>query len=89
MNMAENDRDAMPNSGTFSIVTESVEIDHQSLDDHNYGMTGRYALITVTDTGTGMDAATSVRLRTVLLHQGSWEAMSGNLRERISFGCHL
>jgi PAS domain S-box-containing protein len=62
MNLATNARDAMPNGGTFSIITESVEIDQQFLDAHNYGVTGRYARIRVTDTGKGMDAATSARI---------------------------
>ena len=62
MNLATNARDAMPNGGTFSIATESVEIDHNFLDAHNYGVTGRYAQISVTDTGTGMDAATTARI---------------------------
>ena len=62
MNLATNARDAMPAGGTFSIATESVELDQKFLDAHNYGATGRYALITVTDTGTGMGAATTAKI---------------------------
>jgi len=62
MNLATNARDAMPAGGNFSITTEAVEIDHMFLDAHKFGATGRYALITVTDTGTGMDAATTAKI---------------------------
>ena len=62
MNLATNARDAMPAGGTFSIITDSVEIDHNFLDTYNYGVTGRYARITVTDTGSGMDAATTAKI---------------------------
>jgi len=62
MNLATNARDAMPAGGCFSIITEAVEIDHIFINAHKFGATGRYALIKVTDTGTGMDAATTARI---------------------------
>lgn len=56
MNLAVNARDAMPEGGSLSIETAGVET-----DEKNPGLSpglppGRYALISVTDTGCGMDA---------------------------------
>ena len=52
LNLCLNARDAMPDGGTLSIETETVDIDGQQLE---LGLAaGRYAVISVTDTGTGM-----------------------------------
>ena len=58
MNLATNARDAMPGGGELSITTQSVQLDKEFYQEHGYGLPGRYALITVTDTGAGMDAET-------------------------------
>ncbi len=62
MNLATNARDAMPQGGTLSLVAESVEIDREYVKAHGYGEPGMYALIAVTDTGSGMDADTAGRI---------------------------
>jgi len=57
MNLAINARDAMPKGGRLSIGTSNVDIADIHPLDHDAAMPpGRYALITVSDTGTGMDA---------------------------------
>jgi len=58
MNLATNARDSMPDGGTFTIATDVIELDDKFTKVHGYGQPGEYALITVTDTGIGMDSAT-------------------------------
>jgi CheY-like chemotaxis protein len=55
MNLATNARDAMPEKGCLTISTESVVLDHEFIKKHGYGKLGTYALLSVMDTGTGMD----------------------------------
>ncbi|MFA5073153.1 MAG: PAS domain S-box protein [Nitrospirota bacterium] len=55
MNLATNARDAMPNGGTISIETDVVELDNSFIRAYGYGKIGHYAVIMVTDTGTGID----------------------------------
>ncbi len=55
MNLATNARDAMPNGGMLTIEVSDTEIDDNFIKTHGFGKTGRYALISVTDTGIGMD----------------------------------
>ena len=62
MNLATNARDAMPKGGTLTIATGALAMDGDFIRTHGYGETGEYALITVTDTGTGMDEETCKKL---------------------------
>lgn len=55
INLATNARDAMPKGGSFTISTELSEIAPEYIKAHGYGKPGRYALITATDTGIGMN----------------------------------
>lgn len=55
MNLATNARDAMPKGGVLTIETKPFKIDWEFIKAHGFGEPGMYALITVTDTGIGMD----------------------------------
>jgi len=58
MNLATNARDAMPGGGTMTITTEEVTIDALFVQTHQFAKTGQYAVISVKDTGIGMDKTT-------------------------------
>ena len=57
MNLAANSRDAMPQGGRCTIATSNVQLDEEYVD-HKRAIIpiGRYALLTVTDTGGGIPA---------------------------------
>jgi signal transduction histidine kinase len=63
LNLAINGRDAMPHGGTLTIATREGEISRES---SRLGVAdvspGRYVVLSVSDTGTGMDAATRSRI---------------------------
>jgi PAS domain S-box-containing protein len=56
INLVTNARDAIPESGRLTISTGLAEVDDAYVAAYGYGKPGRYALITVADTGQGMDA---------------------------------
>jgi two-component system cell cycle sensor histidine kinase/response regulator CckA len=58
MNLCLNARDAMPSGGRLLIETEMVELDDSYCRFYPYVAPGRYAVLSVSDTGTGMDAET-------------------------------
>ncbi len=62
MNLAVNARDAMPGGGRLSIGTSNVEIDQAFAQAHFNALPGPYAMLSVTDTGIGMDDATQARI---------------------------
>ena len=62
MNLCLNARDAMPDGGRLEIGTGEVEFDEDYCRHHAYMRPGRYVLLSVSDTGTGMDAATAERV---------------------------
>ena len=57
-NLATNARDAMPKGGTLSIRTEIVAVDPAFAEIHGLGKPGKYVLLSVSDTGAGMDRST-------------------------------
>lgn len=62
MNLCINARDAMPEGGKLNIETRLVEMGSEYTTSHGYGEPGIYALISVTDTGTGMDEEIKARI---------------------------
>jgi PAS domain S-box-containing protein len=58
INLATNARDAMPEGGILSIETGQVSLDYEHVKQFEYGTPGVYALISVADTGSGMDSET-------------------------------
>ncbi|MFP4668777.1 MAG: ATP-binding protein [Desulfobacterales bacterium] len=61
VNLCVNARDAMPEGGTITIETENILINGQYCRTHDWAQPGRFVLISVSDTGSGMDAYTSSR----------------------------
>ncbi len=62
MNLTVNAKDVMPDGGHLTISTRLEEIDDTYIAAFGYGRPGKYALITVTDTGSGMDEETRQKI---------------------------
>jgi two-component system, cell cycle sensor histidine kinase and response regulator CckA len=62
MNLVVNARDAMPDGGRLTIATRDLELDAPAASRRPMIEAGRYALLTVSDTGHGMDAETRKHL---------------------------
>jgi two-component system cell cycle sensor histidine kinase/response regulator CckA len=62
MNLCLNARDAMPDGGRLIIETQNIEIDQEYCHLHPYARQGSFILLSVSDTGVGMDAKTAERI---------------------------
>ncbi len=57
MNLAINSRDAMPHGGTLEIDTRNVDLDASYARNRRPMQPGKYVMLAVTDSGTGIDKA--------------------------------
>ena len=62
MNLAVNARDAMPQGGKLMIETRNVTVEEDELQRRTPMMPGDYILLTISDTGVGMDAETQAHI---------------------------
>jgi two-component system, cell cycle sensor histidine kinase and response regulator CckA len=62
VNLAVNARDALPQGGWLKLETQNVELDQSFAASHPDMRSGRYAQVTVRDSGHGMDPATIARI---------------------------
>jgi len=62
MNLVVNARDAMPQGGKITIATSNAEMDAVFVRDHAGSKVGSYVMLTVADTGCGMDAETQAHI---------------------------
>ena len=62
LNLAVNARDAMPRGGRLSVKTANVSIDEAEASKRPPMTSGEYVLLSVTDTGHGMDEGTKAHI---------------------------
>jgi CheY-like chemotaxis protein/two-component sensor histidine kinase len=62
INLAANARDAMPQGGKLKIETQRVKLGEEFRRTYGYGKPGFYVLLSVSDTGIGMDKKTQEKI---------------------------
>jgi len=62
LNLAVNARDAMPHGGRLTLETRNVEIDAHSGQNREEVPHGKYVMLSVHDTGVGMDRETQTHI---------------------------
>ena len=61
-NLTTNARDAMKSGGVLTIETSLIDMEDRFIESHGFGTAGRYARLTVSDTGSGIEESTKERL---------------------------
>ena len=62
LNLATNARDAMPHGGKMMIETLLMQFDDSFIRAHGFGKPGKFVLLSVTDTGIGMEEKIKERI---------------------------
>jgi signal transduction histidine kinase/CheY-like chemotaxis protein len=62
LNLAVNARDAMPAGGRLTITASEVELDENDSRNHEGAPAGKYVMLSVSDTGSGMDTETQAHI---------------------------
>jgi PAS domain S-box-containing protein len=62
MNLCVNSRDAMPDGGTLTVSTDNFDIDENYARIHLDAQPGKYIMVSIADTGSGIDPATIERI---------------------------
>jgi two-component system, cell cycle sensor histidine kinase and response regulator CckA len=62
INLVSNAKDAMPKGGILNIETKGISLGREFKQAHGFGAPGRYALISLSDTGSGIDEATQKKI---------------------------
>jgi two-component system, cell cycle sensor histidine kinase and response regulator CckA len=61
-NLAINSKDAMPHGGKLEFETANVEMDELFIKEHPGSRLGKYVMLAMRDTGTGMDSETKTHV---------------------------